>query len=111
VGTQAAKAAVLVGLSERRKGLAGEQKAAKQYREAGWTIRRLDGQGDFLAFKDGERPRHVEVKNQARLQLPLWLDQVRAEVTPGHVPVVVFPDRYGKLWLCQPVESLQELAT
>jgi hypothetical protein len=98
-----------VSQSERQKGLRGEQRAAKQYRAAGWTVRRLDGQGDFLAFKDGERPRHVEVKNQKRLQVPLWLDQVRAEVTPGHVPVVIFPDRYGKLWLCQPVESLSEL--
>jgi hypothetical protein len=91
--------------SQRQKGLRGEQRAAKAYREAGWIVRRLDGSGDFLAFKDGERPRHVEVKNQVRLQLPLWLDQVRAEVTPGHVPCVVFPDRYGKLWKCEPVES------
>jgi hypothetical protein len=95
-----------MSLSERQKGLRGEQKAANAYRSNGWEIRRLAGLGDFLAFKDGERPRHVEVKNQVRLQLPLWMDQVRAEVTPGHVPVVVFPDRYGKLWKCEPVESL-----
>jgi hypothetical protein len=95
--------------SERQKGLRGEQRAARAYREAGWEVRRLDGLGDFLAFKQGERPRHVEVKNQKRLQVPLWLDQVRAEVTPGHVPVVVFPDRYGFLWKCEPVASLQEL--
>jgi hypothetical protein len=100
----------VVTASERRKGLAGEQKAARAYRESGWTVRRLDGQGDFLAFKDGERPRHVEVKNQRRLQVPLWLDQVRAEVTPGHVPVVIFPDRFGFLWKCEPITSLQELA-
>jgi Holliday junction resolvase len=95
--------------SERQKGLRGEQRVSNAYREAGWDVRRLAGLGDFLAFKKGERPHHVEVKNQKRLQVPLWLDQVRAEVTPGHVPVVVFPDRYGKLWLCQPVESLSGL--
>jgi hypothetical protein len=100
-----------VSQSERQKGLRGEQKAANAYRAHGWEIRRLAGSGDFLAFKEGFRPRHVEVKNQKRLQVPLWLDQVRAEVTPGHVPVVVFPDRYGFLWKCEPVTSLQELAS
>src|ERR1043166_8433890 len=98
-----------MALSERQKGLRGEQRAARAYREAGWDVRRLDGLVYFSSFKKGERPHHVEVKNQKRLQVPLWLDQVRVEVTPGHVPVVVFPDRYGKLWLCQPVESLSGL--
>lgn len=88
----------------RQKGLRGEQRAATAFRRAGWTVRRLQGAGDFLAFKEGETPRHVEVKYQRRLQLPLWQDQVLRETPAGFAPTIVFPDRVGRLWQCGPLD-------
>jgi len=94
----------------RQKGLRGEQRAAKVYRDAGFTVRRLDGLGDFLALREGRAPHHVESKNQRRLQLPMWLRQAKREAPAGFVPVVVFPDQYGEQWACLPLAQLVDVA-
>lgn len=92
--------------ASRRKGLAGEQAVARVYREAGFTVRRLSGLGDLHALRAGCAPQHVESKNQARLQLPIWLRQAKREAPAGYVPVVVFPDGAGELWACLPLDRL-----
>lgn len=93
----------------RQKGLRGEQRAAKVYRDAGWEVRRLDGLGDFIARSPRDVFAHNEVKNQRRLQLPIWLRQAKAETYAGYVPVVVFPDASGELWACLPLERLARM--
>ena len=91
---------------ERQKGLRGEQRAAKVYRDAGFTVRRLDGLGDFLALPKRGTPQHVESKNQVRLRLPLWLRQAKSEAPPGYAPVLVFPSEWGELYACLPLADL-----
>ena len=55
----------------------------------GWTVRGLEGAGDWLALKDG-KVLHVEVKRQEVLRLPLWTRQALAECPRGARPVVAF---------------------
>jgi len=100
-----------VTLSVRQKGLRGEQRAAKTYREAGWMVRRLDGLGDFLALLKGRKPHHVESMNQERLRLPEWLRQAKGEAPAGFVPVVVFPSEWGEQWACLPLADLVRLTS
>ena len=64
-------------VSERRKGLRGQQEVQRAFAAAGIGFRRLAGQGDALVGKANAGKLHLEVKRQERLQLPMWLRQAR----------------------------------
>ena len=100
-----------MSLSERRKGLAGQQEVQRIVRDAGLTIRKLGGEGDALVdVRDGERL-HLETKRQERLRLPTWLRQAREEAPKGAVPVVVFRQSRGVWYAVLPFDDLVRLAS
>ena len=97
-------------VSERRKGLRGQQEVQSVFRNAGLTIRKLGGEGDALVdARDGEQL-HVETKRQERLQLPMWLRQAKREAPKGAVPVVAFRQSRGEWYACLPLDDLVRLA-
>lgn len=77
---------------ERRKGQRGEAEVARIYREAGYTVRGLEGGGDHNIVREpGSGVRfHSEVKRQEVARPWLWREQARAEAPPGTIPLVHF---------------------
>lgn len=67
------------GRAARTKGGAFERDVRKQLEAAGYFVRKLDGAGDFLALRDGERPKMGECKRQERWQVPEWIAQAEAD--------------------------------
>lgn len=114
------------GSAARRKGLVGERDVADRFRAAGWTVRGLEGSGDWLALRPAEygehedagtyeiRPAstlHVECKRQERLRLPEWLEQAANEAPPGVAPLVVFRQNRGEWYVCLRLADYLEAAT
>ncbi len=97
-------------VSERRKGLRGQQEVQSIFRDAGFGLRRLTGEGDALVDLRNGRRLHVEVKRQERLQLPMWLRQAASEAPKGAVPVVAFRQSRGQWFACLPLDDLVRLA-
>lgn len=87
--------------SERDKGRKAEREVANLLAALGWTVRGLEGSGDWLAIKDG-RTLHVEVKRQEVLRLPLWTRQALAEAPAGTTPVVAFRQSRQPWWVVVP---------
>lgn len=97
-------------VSERRKGLKGQQEVQRMVRAAGFELRRVSHQGDaHVLVKDGVRF-HIETKRQERVQLPMWLRQAKDEAPKGAVPVVVFRQSRGEWYACLPLDDLLRLA-
>lgn len=98
-------------VSERRKGLRGQQEVQRAIQDAGLTLRRVSHQGDALVdTSDGHRL-HIETKRQERIQLPLWLRQAADEAPRGAVPVVAFRQSREKWYVCLPLEALLDLVS
>jgi len=108
-----------VSAASRRKGLAGEREVAASLERAGWTVRGLEGSGDWLAMRAPEygwpddteviRERltlHVECKRQERLRLPEWLEQARNETPEGVPPIVCFRQSRGVWYACLTLDDL-----
>lgn len=100
------------GQHARRKGLTGERDVADLFEQAGWTVRGLEGSGDWLALKAADNltappahpvTLHVECKRQERLRLPEWLAQAAAEAPPGVPPLVVFRQNHGAWYVALPL--------
>jgi Holliday junction resolvase len=85
-----------VGNSQRRKGVEGERQVRNVLVRHGWTVRGLEGSGDWIAIRFGV-VLHVEVKRQEVLRLPLWTRQAIAEAPDGAVPVVAYR-RNREIW-------------
>lgn len=94
--TQTARRLSPVTVSERRKGLRGQQEVQRIVKAAGLTIRRLTHTGDALAVTPGGATLHLETKRQERLQLKQWIQQAGAEAPRGAVPVVVWRQSAGE---------------
>jgi hypothetical protein len=99
--------------ASRRKGLTGEREAADVFEANGWTVRGLEGSGDWLAFRGSRVAKwaggvtlHLEVKRQERLRLPEWLAQAKAEAPAGVPPVVVFRQSRGEWYAALPLTEL-----
>lgn len=102
--------------ASRRKGVAGEREVADKFRAADFTVRGLEGQGDWLAMRRIDYPGnghyitlHLEIKRQERVRLPEWLEQARAEAPPDVPPVVVFRQSRGQWIAALPLDDLLEL--
>lgn len=107
---------------ERRKGLRGEAEVAAIWREHGFTVHNLEGQGDHVVtlpyFIGGTGTRddplrtqpsfHVEVKRQNRLRTE-WIAQAEREAPAGAVPVVAWRPDLGRWWAMIPLEDLARL--
>src|SRR5204863_8941991 len=90
----------VMGTSERRKGLRGQQEVQRIVRDAGLTIRKLGGVGDALVqARDGLTP-HMETERQERQQPWLGLRQAHDDAPKGAVPVVSFPESKGEWLAC-----------
>lgn len=103
--------------SSRRKGVVGEREVAALWRDRGFTVRNLEGQGDHLLIPDvtldrwSNRPLsiHQEVKRQERIRIIEWLRQAADEVEPGAIPVVTFRPSRSPWYSALPTEQLIEL--
>ena len=82
--------------ASRDKGLRGEREVAGIFAGAGWTMRGLEGSGDWLAMSGRARSSigpgvlHVEVKRQETLRVKEWLRQAQDEAPSGVPPLLVF---------------------
>jgi hypothetical protein len=94
-----------VSASERRKGIAGEREVAAMLREAGFTVRGLEGEGDWLALGDS-LVLHVECKRQEVARPWLWGEQALAEAPPSTLPLVFFRRSRSPWWVMSPAAAL-----
>jgi ABC-type lipoprotein release transport system permease subunit len=79
-----------VTVSERRKGLRGQQEVQRLFRDHGIVLDKLSAQGDRLMHRANGGLLHIEVKRQERLQLKQWIEQADAEAAPGAIAVVAW---------------------
>ena len=94
-----------MSISERRKGLRGQQEVQRLLRAAGFELRKLGGEGDALATSPRGVRLHVETKRHERLRLPEWIAQAEAEAPGGTVPVVVFRQSGDKWYACLTLDA------
>lgn len=106
---------------ERRKGLEGEREVAAIWRDSGFTIHNLEGQGDhavvlpYITGGSGTRDDplrtqphvHCEVKRCETTRPWAWYEQASSEAPAGSVPVVAFR-RSKSPWLA--LIELEDLA-
>jgi hypothetical protein len=113
------------GRAARRKGVAGEREVAQRFEAAGWTVRGLEGSGDWLAFQPArsqeighgpaellwfpERTLHVETKRQERLRLPEWIEQARTEAPPGVPWLLAHRQSHGEWIATMALDDLLKL--
>lgn len=95
-----------MGVSSRRKGVKGEAEVRRILERAGFTLRGLEGAGDWLAFQGEGPPLHIEVKRAERLKLPEWLRQAADEAPTGSAAVVCFRQNRGVWYAALPLETL-----
>lgn len=60
---------------------------------AGFDVRGLESQGDWLCVWKGHRympTLHVEAKRAERLRMPEWAAQAASEAPTGSVPIVAY---------------------
>lgn len=96
-------------VSERRKGLRGQQEVQRLFQSLGIDLDKLAGQGDRVWYlKNGDMVR-VEVKRHERLQLKLWLEQAASETPPSMTPLVAFRQSRGEWYACMPLGDLVKL--
>jgi hypothetical protein len=103
------------GASARRKGNAAEVEVVKALERAGWTaVTSRAARGGYQAGADivSNFPLSIEVKNQARLDLPGWWRQAQDQAG-GKLPVVIHK-RVGKSqaeewWVTMDLATLLEL--
>jgi hypothetical protein len=95
--------------SSRRKGLEGEREVARIFRDAGFEVRNLEGQGDQLVLIRDGVALHSEVKRAERLKLPEWLRQAADESPDSAIPVVCFRQNRGLWYAALPLSALAEV--
>ncbi len=94
---------------ERRKGLEGEREVAAIWREHGFHVRSLEGEGDHMVLGlFGRETLHSEVKRQNRLRIE-WVYQAEREAPAGAVPVVAWRPDGHPWWAMIPLEDLARL--
>jgi hypothetical protein len=102
---------------ERDKGLRGEREVAAIWREYGFDVRGLEGEGDH-AISIGYRGEasgahypvlHSEVKRQETARPWAWIAQAEAEAPAGAAPVVAFRRSRSKWYALIGLEDLARL--
>lgn len=91
--------------SERRKGVDGEAEVAALLRLHGFTVRGLEGQGDWLAFGFG-LTFHVETKRQEVARPWLWGEQAIREAPAGTIPLVAMRRNRSPWYALVPLSEL-----
>lgn len=108
----------MTGGASRAKGLRGEHEVADLFKLRGFSVRGLEGSGDWLAFRPAPQlpffapaalTLHLEVKRQERLRLPEWIAQAKAEAPSGVPPVVVFRQNRTEWIAALPLADLLEV--
>jgi Holliday junction resolvase len=99
-----------VGRGERRKGLDGEREVAVLLRDAGFEVRGLESEGDWLALASG-LVLHVESKRQEIARPWLWQAQALAEAPAGALPTVWFRRSRTPWWVMAPGLELAHALT
>ena len=84
-------------VSERRKGLRGQQEVQRLFAAVGIDLDKLAAQGDRVWTTARGLKLRLEVKRQERARLWEWIEQAEAETPPAMVPVVVFR-KNGQEW-------------
>lgn len=90
---------------ERRKGVAGEREVAALFREHGFTVRGLEGRGDWLAIGNGHLI-NVETKRQEVARPWAWQEQALADAVPDSLPLVAFRRSRSRWWGMSPLDGL-----
>lgn len=90
---------------ERRKGLEGEREVAAMLRAAGFTVRGLEGSGDFLALHHG-LVLHVETKRHEVARPWQWQAQAILEAPSDTLPLVAFRRSRSPWWAMCPLDEL-----
>lgn len=90
---------------ERRKGVVGEREVAEILRSYGFTVRGLEGAGDWLALGHGVTL-HVESKRQEVARPWAWGEQAIREAPAGTLPVVAFRRSRSPWWAQVPLSDL-----
>lgn len=96
-----------MGRSERRKGVDGEAEVRAILEHAGWTVRGLEGAGDWLAFRGG-LALHVESKRQETARPWQWIEQAASEAPEATIPVVAFRRNRSEWHAIVPLRALAD---
>ncbi len=75
-------------MNTRAKGVQFERKVARAFEKAGCEVRGLESGGDHLVISRGGILLASECKNQARLQLPTWWRQAKADAVKSSMPTL-----------------------
>jgi hypothetical protein len=96
--------------ASRRKGVNGENEAAKLWAAHGCDVRSLGGQGDRLIVCGPHGPiLHGEYKRQERIQLWQWVEQAESEAASIAVPSVTFRPSHRPWYTVLRTEALAPL--
>lgn len=96
-------------VSERRKGLRGQQEVQRLFQSLGIDLDKLAGQGDRVWYaRDGAAIR-LEVKRQERARLWEWIDQAERETPWMMTPCVAFRKRGAEWYAVLPLADLVRL--
>ena len=94
--------------TERRKGVDGEREVRRMFEQHGFTVRGLEGSGDWLAFGDGFTF-HVESKRQEVARPWAWFEQATAEAPAGTLPLVAFRRSHSPWIALVPLDALLDV--
>jgi len=97
-------------VSERRKGLRGQQEVQRLVKAAGLTIRRLTHSGDALVDASRGHRLHIETKRQERPRPGEWIRQAQEEAPRGVMPVVAWRQSRGEWYAILPLKDLLRLS-
>ena len=86
-----------MAVSERRKGLRGQQQVQQLFRVLGFELDKLAGQGDRVFYAPNGVTVRLEVKHQKRVRISEWIDQSEDETPQGMIAAVVWK-RPGGRW-------------
>ena len=95
-----------MALSERRKGLRGQQEVQRLFQSLGIDLDKLAAQGDRVWHLPNGKTIRLEVKRRERLELKMWLRQGEEETPANMVSVVVFRQSGGKWYAALALEDL-----
>ena len=105
-----------MGRASREKGKRYEQKLARLYRAARFTISRNSNQahpnatdedpkGDLLGLHAGGLRFHVQAKHQEAIAIWACLDQTESEAPVGFIPALHFRRNNSRDWVAVPLEA------
>lgn len=98
-------------VSERRKGLRGQQEVQRLFQSLGIDLDKLAAQGDRVWCVRGGEAIRLEVKRQERARLWEWITQARRETPADMTPCVAFRKRGAEWYAVLPLADLVRIAS